>query len=51
MKNEKNFKINDALKRGLFYAGVATFIAGIAMVYIPAAVIVGGLFIAGTAVS
>ncbi len=52
MKNEKNSnKIKDVWNRVLFYAGIAAVIAGIAMIYVPAAVIVGGLFIAGTAVS
>ena len=51
MKSEKNSKIKDVWKRTLFYTGVVTIIVGIAMIYIPAAVIVGGLFIAGTAVS
>lgn len=52
MKDEKKRrKPGEIHKAILFYVGVAAVVAGIAMIYIPAAVIVGGLFIAGTAIS
>ena len=49
--NDKKNKAKDGFRQALFYVGVAAVIAGISMISIPVAVIVGGLFAVGTAVS
>ncbi len=49
MKNDK--KNRDTARKLFFYAGVVAVIAGIAMINLPGAVIVGGLFVAGSAIS
>lgn len=49
--NDKKKTAKDGFRQALFYVGVAAVLAGIAMISIPAAVIVGGLFAVGTAVS